>query len=124
MPEANALPTDTEINVNDLPKESAGVKVGNKKVFIIAGIIILVVLIALFSVWFLGSRNNNAVESLTSQAQTAYLSADFKGAQEKYKQALLQDKNNPRVLAGLINSISLQGNQTGTEKKEIGRAHV
>ena len=117
MPEANALPTDTEINVNDLPKELAA-ESGNKKVFVIAGVIV-VVLIALFSVWFLGSRNNNAVESLTSQAQTAYLSADFKGAQEKYKQALLQDKNNPRVLAGLINSISLQGNQTGTEKKAL-----
>lgn len=115
------LPTNTEINVNDLPPNmTASSKNGynlpslSKKLLIL--LIPVILLLAFVGGFFFTKFQNQAkLNSLVDQANQAYVDGNYDMALASYRESF-KIKKSPQILAGAINSITSKGNISGHEQ--------
>lgn len=120
--DSTRVANQTEIPVSEV-KNSSSNKPKNKipKVLLLAVIVVVIVSIPLI---FLNSSSSKKarVAALSAQAQKESSSGKFAQAKKDLDQAIAIDKNNPRLLSQQIQTIALEGNQTGTEKQAFEEA--
>ena len=121
MVEEKKLPTNTEINVNQLPSDMPGTPKGgfklpflNKKSLLLLIPIFLVIALAAFLL-LRTSDQDKKVMSLSYYADQAFQKGDYGTAQKYLTSALKIKKNDPALLASTVKIIASKGNYTGRE---------
>jgi len=99
---------------NNMPKSSLG-RFKNPK-FVAISVIVLVLVLAAAVFLLKTFSNQQKVFNLATQGQKDFNSGRYQDARKDYQLAL-QYGSDPKLLAGVINSIAAQGNRTGKEAK-------
>ncbi len=91
-----------------------------RKVALILGCVLIILIIAGYFYYFYTPGNPKA-GILVNTGDTELAKNNYANAQNAYASALKIDKNDPLAQSGLINSISLVGNQTGKESTQFNQ---
>lgn len=126
----NQLPTDTEINVANLPPDMPGAQkrtipgilFQNRKLFLIVIFTFLVTVSALTFIFIRNANTNQRFAQILKEVDTAQRNGDYNQAREELNEALKIKQNHPLLLAALITAKALEGNQTGQEDKAFNEA--
>jgi len=116
----------TEIPVSGLKSPSSAPKKSfdpaSIKVRTIGLVLIVLVLISLAIFGFSKLIQKKTTYSVDTKAQIATYEGKYEDAKKLYLQALSTKKNDPKIISGLINTISLEGNQKGREKQALAES--
>ncbi|HVZ12115.1 MAG TPA: tetratricopeptide repeat protein [Patescibacteria group bacterium] len=115
----------TEIPISDLKRSANSSKIPfdiSKVRVKTAAIGLIVVLAVLGGIFVVSKFFAKSTKKTVINAQQATYEGKYTDAKKLYQEELTKKKNDPEALAGLINTISLDGNQSGTEKKALAES--
>lgn len=117
------IATQTEIPVSSIASKNAeSVSFVN---LVIKNKVLLGLVVAVIVIFILGGtlvQNyliNSKAQKFVNDGKSAVVKGDYKKAQDDYKQALAIKKNDPEILAHLIDAFSIEGNQKGQEDQSL-----
>lgn len=124
------LPTNTEIDVSQLPANMPGVDKSNfmsrflnRKIIIL--IMVLLVVGLSTTIWIVNSLKKSSdadIQRIVTQVNNAQREGNYAEAEKKINEALKIKHEHPVLLAALITTKALEGNQTGQEDKAFREA--